>query len=159
MSSRWSQQILRRYLLNGYYYFFVQYESVNSMDYFQIKLKLNVGVFISIAGKNIPMLVKEESLAAKYGKVLKIWACEVGKFCISQYYPRKNSYHFSKTGNAFSRVVLIYAKFGNFAQLYFSYFSTLLHQTFQLYILEPINLLSSAFSLTAGNGPFLYLER
>ena len=104
------------------------------IDHSPFKLNLHFCKKIKIARKSMLKLVKLPSLVAKYCKTWKIYACKVCKFCILLYY----AYHKMAElpvnfGHFVVSVIQKCTKFENFASVYFLYFTTFRHQTWQFY--------------------------
>ena len=76
--------------------------------------------------KEHPMFSK----IAKFGcKMLKIYPCEVGKFCIYLYYGPKSDNQLILLIIIFLRVIQMHTKFAKFARLYFLQLTTFHNQT------------------------------
>ncbi len=91
------------------------------MDHSSIRQTFELGKFISIAGKSILNLVKCE-----------VWLRNIVK-CGKYSHAKFANFVYSKSGNAFARVIQKYTKFANFTWLYFPHFTIFCNQNSQFY--------------------------
>jgi hypothetical protein len=82
--------------------------------------------YICLSGKSIFKMSKITKFGCKSFncKMMKIYPCEVRKFCIYLHYARENNQFLNRKWLFLPRIIQIYTKFANFTRLYSLHFPT-----------------------------------